>query len=152
MVLALQLQAPWYVSSVHFKEEEEEVKELHIDIDFKKGFEFEPEAKVHDRTKRAWHHLNFFVRGTLPGSPVRRTLPRSPFPKVPRTPLEDALRYGPLEWTFGIGAVWNLRGFAPNHVHPFIIKILFRQLSSEQDFQDDKINRISLELLMRIKG
>ena len=58
--LALQLQEPWYVSSVRFEEGLEGGKELHIDIDFEKGFEFEPEAKVHDRTKREWRHLNFF--------------------------------------------------------------------------------------------
>lgn len=59
--LALSLQEPWYVSSIRFKEGEKGIKELHIDIDFEKGFEFEPEAKVHDRTKREWRHLNFFV-------------------------------------------------------------------------------------------
>ena len=58
--LALQLQHPWYVSSVRFEEGLEGAKALHIDIDFEKGFEFEPEAKVHDRTKREWCHLNFF--------------------------------------------------------------------------------------------
>ena len=62
--LALQLQEPWYVSSVRFEEGLEGGKELHIEIDFEKGFEFEPDAKVHDRTKREWRHLNFFVRGT----------------------------------------------------------------------------------------
>ena len=67
--LALQLQEPWYVSSVRFEEGLEGGKELHIDIDFEKGFEFEPEAKVHDRTKREWCHLNFFVRGTSQGVP-----------------------------------------------------------------------------------
>ena len=63
-VLALQLQEPWHVSSVRFEEGLIGVFRgaLHIDVDFKKGFEFEPEAKVHDRTKREWHHLNFFVR------------------------------------------------------------------------------------------
>ena len=60
--LALQLQEPWYVFSVRFEEGLEGAKELHIDIDFEKGFEFEPEAKVHDRTKREWRHLNFFVQ------------------------------------------------------------------------------------------
>ena len=48
--------------SVRFEEGLEGAKELHIDIDFEKGFEFEPEAKVHDRTKREWRHLNFFVQ------------------------------------------------------------------------------------------
>ena len=112
--LALQLQEPWYVSSVCFNEGEEGGKELHIDIDFKKGFEFEPEAKVHDRTKREWRHLNFFVRGTPFGEYtcyLHCRVPRikspdgkvktvavpwaSPIQRIPseRTPLEKRQRF-----------------------------------------------------------
>jgi transposase len=58
--LALQLPEPWYVSKINFNEVEGEQKELHIDISYKKGFEFESKSQIHDRRERTWRHLSFF--------------------------------------------------------------------------------------------
>lgn len=58
--LALQLAKPWYVSDVRFKQVASGKQELHIEIGFERGFEFEPESKVHDTQRRTWRHLNFF--------------------------------------------------------------------------------------------
>jgi transposase len=58
--LALQLQKPWYVSDVGFKEMATGKQELHIEISYEKGFEFESAGKVHDTVPRTWRHLNFF--------------------------------------------------------------------------------------------
>lgn len=58
--LALQLQKPWYVSDVRFKEMATGKQELHIEIGFEKGFNFESGGKVHDTQPRTWRHLNFF--------------------------------------------------------------------------------------------
>lgn len=57
--LALQLNEPWFVESVDFKEGKE-VKELHIYIGYKKGFKLIEGKKIHDRVERTWRHLNFF--------------------------------------------------------------------------------------------
>lgn len=56
----MQLPKPWYVSNVSFKEAQNSHQELHIEIDFERGFVFEPESKVHDTHERIWRHLNFF--------------------------------------------------------------------------------------------
>lgn len=75
---ALQLQEPWYVKGVEFKEKENDPtqKELHISIDFRKGASFVVrnedgnavtdengeviEFKAHDTVERTWRHLNFW--------------------------------------------------------------------------------------------
>jgi transposase len=59
--LALNLQAPWHVKDIKFKEVETTGnKELHIEIGFKAGFDFGPGLKVHDTVAKDWRHLNFF--------------------------------------------------------------------------------------------
>lgn len=61
--LALGLTAPWYVEKVEFITEGTE-RELHIHIDFKKGYKFElPDGSsnsAYDTKDRTWQHLNFF--------------------------------------------------------------------------------------------
>ncbi len=61
--MALGLKAPWFVSSVHF-EEQDGSKELHINIGFKRGTKFEgddgEQYTAHDTVARTWKHLNFF--------------------------------------------------------------------------------------------
>lgn len=61
--LALGLTAPWYVEKVEFITEGTE-RELHIHIDFKKGYKFEQgdgsSASAYDTKDRTWQHLNFF--------------------------------------------------------------------------------------------
>lgn len=59
---ALELTSPWYVSSIKFKDREGE-KELHIEIDHKKGVKFEFEGDlypIYDHQERTWKHLDFF--------------------------------------------------------------------------------------------
>lgn len=59
--LALQLQEPWYVKKVEFEKEE-----LHMYIEFKKGFKFKRNdtdiegTTAYDTISKTWRHLNFF--------------------------------------------------------------------------------------------
>lgn len=61
--IGLGLQAPWYIEKVEF-ETVKTCKELHIYIDFKKGYKFKDEdgfeQNTHDTMQRTWQHLNFF--------------------------------------------------------------------------------------------
>lgn len=56
---ALQLEDPWYIEKVEFKNEE-----LHMYITFKKGFKFKNkennETTAYDTINKVWRHLNFF--------------------------------------------------------------------------------------------
>lgn len=56
---ALQLEEPWYIEKVEFKEEE-----LHMYVAFKKGFKFRnrknEEVTAYDTIDKVWRHLNFF--------------------------------------------------------------------------------------------
>lgn len=56
---ALQLQEPWYVEKIEFKNEE-----LHMNIEFKKGYKFKnrnnEETTAYDTIAKTWRHLNFF--------------------------------------------------------------------------------------------
>lgn len=56
---ALQLEEPWYIEKVEFKNEE-----LHMYVAFKKGFKFKNkennETTAYDTIKKVWRHLNFF--------------------------------------------------------------------------------------------
>jgi transposase len=60
---ALGIENPWFVDRIHFQDKQS-VKELHIDIDFKRGSKFPDECgilcDVHDTTNKTWRHLNFF--------------------------------------------------------------------------------------------
>lgn len=64
--LALNIESPWYIKEINFKEEE---KTLDIHIDFRRGstFFYENKAKeikgnfkAYDTTNKKWRHLNFF--------------------------------------------------------------------------------------------
>ena len=59
--LALNLQKPWFVSSIELTEESGQ-KELHLTIDYEQGYFVNTNNKstVHDRKDRSWRHLNFF--------------------------------------------------------------------------------------------
>ena len=56
---ALQLEEPWYIEKVEFKNEE-----LHMYVTFKKGFKFVNQEKekvtAYDTIAKVWRHLNFF--------------------------------------------------------------------------------------------
>lgn len=73
---ALNLQDPWYISSIKFSDIE---KRLDIFIDFKKGSRFEctvcktPYCSIHDTKERIWRHLNFFQFKTYIHARVPRT-------------------------------------------------------------------------------
>ena len=63
---ALKIEDPWYIESIVFNED---LKQLDININFKKGsiFEYEEEEtqvktyhKAYDTRKKSWRHLNFF--------------------------------------------------------------------------------------------
>jgi len=58
--MALQLSEPWYVREIEFKETKTKRLELHIQIEYRKGYVFESDSKVHDTQERTWRHLNFF--------------------------------------------------------------------------------------------
>lgn len=61
--MALGIESPWEISNVRFKDLKTG-KELHIDIDFKRGSKFPDESgvlcAVHDTVQKTWRHLNFF--------------------------------------------------------------------------------------------
>lgn len=56
---ALQLEEPWYIEKVEFRNEE-----LHMYVAFKKGFKFinkeNKETTAYDTISKVWRHLNFF--------------------------------------------------------------------------------------------
>ena len=63
--MALGLESPWYVDEVKFVDKATgSRKELHIHINFRKGFEFVFEGggkgKGYDTEERVWRHLDFF--------------------------------------------------------------------------------------------
>lgn len=61
--MALGVKSPWEITKVNFSEGFPE-KELHIEIDFKKGAKFSDRSGtlcgVHDTKEKTWRHLNFF--------------------------------------------------------------------------------------------
>ena len=61
--LALGLESPWFIEKVEFKAEGKN-RELHININFKKGHKFEQSdgsfVGAHDTLNRTWQHLDFF--------------------------------------------------------------------------------------------
>jgi hypothetical protein len=61
--IALGLSAPWYVKNISF-EENDLKRELHIHLDFEKGFKFKQddgsENSAYDTVERRWQYLNFF--------------------------------------------------------------------------------------------
>ena len=61
--IALGLSRPWFVKSISF-EQIDLGRELHIHLDFEKGFKFNQddgsENTAHDTIERKWQHLNFF--------------------------------------------------------------------------------------------
>lgn len=61
--IALGLTSPWTVKNIYF-EQHDLARELHIHLDFEKGFKFkqkdESESVAHDTVERKWQHLNFF--------------------------------------------------------------------------------------------
>ena len=56
---ALQLEEPWYIAKVEFKNEE-----LYMYVAFKKGSKFKNkennETTEYDTINKVWRHLNFF--------------------------------------------------------------------------------------------
>lgn len=63
--IALDLSRPWYVEKVDLlTQDQSQEKELHLYINFERGFKFETEEgeKVcaYDTVERQWQHLNFF--------------------------------------------------------------------------------------------
>lgn len=61
--MALGIESPWEVTSIKL-EELKAGKELHINIDFKRGSHFLDDSgalcSVHDTIEKTWRHLNFF--------------------------------------------------------------------------------------------
>ena len=61
--MALGIKEPLYIKNISF---DEEIGELHIYVDFKRGSRFvcpacgQEECTVHDTTEKVWRHLNFF--------------------------------------------------------------------------------------------
>ena len=62
--MALGLQEPWYVTKAEFVNCEDSSKELHIWIDFTKGYKFcfgnGLAYPAYDTVEKVWRHLNFF--------------------------------------------------------------------------------------------
>lgn len=61
--MALGIESPWEVRSINL-EDLKTGKELHINIDFKRGSQFPDDTgnmcDVHDTVQKTWRHLNFF--------------------------------------------------------------------------------------------
>jgi transposase len=61
--MALGLVEPWHVSKVEFQDSSESIKELHIWIEFTRGYKFtvdSVESTAYDTEDKTWRHLNFF--------------------------------------------------------------------------------------------
>ena len=62
--IALGLNRPWFVSNVEFVEVNSNKKELHIYLDFERGFRFNTHTgesvAAYDTENKRWQHLNFF--------------------------------------------------------------------------------------------
>jgi hypothetical protein len=62
--LALGLNRPWIISNIEFVEGSSKEKELHIYIDFERGFRFVSTSgesvTAYDTENKRWQHLNFF--------------------------------------------------------------------------------------------
>ena len=62
--IALGLNRPWFVSNVEFVEVNSNKKELHIYLDFERGFRFNTNTgesvAAYDTENKRWQHLNFF--------------------------------------------------------------------------------------------
>lgn len=63
--IALDLSCPWYVEKVDLlTQEQSQEKELHLYINFERGFKFETaegeKVCAYDSVERQWQHLNFF--------------------------------------------------------------------------------------------
>jgi transposase len=62
--LALGLETPWYVEKVELLAATESLKELHLHLNFQKGYEFTTaeglKGKGYDTEQRTWQHLDFF--------------------------------------------------------------------------------------------
>lgn len=61
--IALGIESPWEIIGVRL-EDSNQAKELHIEIDFKRGSLFKDDSgelcEVHDTKQKTWRHLNFF--------------------------------------------------------------------------------------------
>lgn len=59
--LALNIEAPWFVTKTEFRNEEGK-KSMHITLEYQSGFFTWPtgHSAVHDRLDRMWRHMNFF--------------------------------------------------------------------------------------------
>ena len=74
--VALNLEDPWYITSMDFSVEG---RQLDIHVDFKSGSKFpcakceKPSCSVHDTIGRTWRHLNFFQFKTYIHCRVPRT-------------------------------------------------------------------------------
>ncbi len=61
--VALGIKEPLYTKNISF---DEEIGELHIHVDFRRGSKFacpacgQEECAVHDTVDKVWRHLNFF--------------------------------------------------------------------------------------------
>ena len=92
---ALQLQSPWKVGSVDFRDADGGRQELHIMIGFEPGARFhcpetgcrEDACPVHDRRERVWRHLNFFQHKAF----IHAAMPRVTCP-------EHGVRTVPAPW------------------------------------------------------
>lgn len=62
--MALGLSEPWYVSKAEFVDVDNSVKELHLWLDFTRGYKFSINGSVpstaYDTEDKTWRHLNFF--------------------------------------------------------------------------------------------
>ncbi|MDR1896215.1 MAG: ISL3 family transposase, partial [Prevotellaceae bacterium] len=62
--IALCLESPWQIREVRFEELESRERELHIYIDFERGFKFPSRTGertgAYDTEEKQWQHLNFF--------------------------------------------------------------------------------------------
>jgi transposase len=62
--LALGLESPWEIKSVEMKVTKNSIKELHLHIGYRRGFQFKDKegnhCPVHDTKAKEWRHMDFF--------------------------------------------------------------------------------------------
>ena len=67
--LALGLKDPWEITDIKITDNEGQIKELHLEIGFKRGSKFKDShdqlCPIHDTVKKKWRHMNFFEHSSF---------------------------------------------------------------------------------------
>jgi transposase len=158
--LALNLPDPWFVKFVSFDEQETSgKKELHIEIGFIRGHQFEEGKKTHDTQLLTWRHLNFFEYECyltckiprLKGADGKVNLIQVPWARKSSgfTLLFEALSMALIESEMPVTKAANLLGEYPQRL--WTIFHYWISIAYNQDDQST-VTRIGIDETSTVKG